>query len=131
MGGSGRRRALVLAAGFGVRLAAARAQPAGWPAPFEQRGIEVEVRDAANGVVARDRAYREARRRAWLRLRAALQEPEAPATEAEILAMVASIIVEQEHVAPRAYRGRLTIRFDPDRVAAIVGLYPPDEEEPD
>lgn len=115
---------------LGLLATTARAQPAAWPKPYELVGIAVEVADATNGVVARDQAYRDALRRAWLLLKIALEQPLVRATDKEISDMVAAILVEQERVWPHGYSGRLTVRFDPQQVAAVAGIAQPEPETP-
>lgn len=115
---------------LGLLASAARSQPAAWPLPYEQSGIAVEVAGAADGVIARDQAYGQALRQAWLLLKLALAQPLARASDRQIGDMVAAILVEQEHVSPHGYRGRLTVRFDPHKVAAVAGIAPPAPEEP-
>lgn len=123
-------RRACLATILGLLVTPARSESNAWSAPYEQAGIAVEVSHAVDGVVARDLAYREAIRRAWLRLKLALAQPLARASDREIEDMVASIIIEEERVLPNGYRGRLTVRFDPQRVEAIAGLLPPEPDLP-
>ena len=84
---------------------------------YSQRGIPAEA-SAENGVIARDRAHAAARRIAWDRLAGGLGITRA-ASDAQIEAMVASIVIEEERILAQRYAGRLTVNFNPSRVRAF------------
>jgi len=79
--------------------------------PQRQSGIMVEA-SAADAVQARDRALAQGRREAYARMSAATGAPGATASDAQIEAMVASIIIEQERVTSTRYTGRITVVFN-------------------
>lgn len=105
-------------------LAAARAQdapPASAPAAisFTQRGVPAEA-TAENGVVARERALANGRRAAWERIASAAGVTRS-LSDAQIEAMVTSIIIEEERTSPTRYTGRITVNFNPGRARAYTG----------
>jgi len=79
--------------------------------PQRQTGIVVEA-TAADAVQARDRALAQGRREAYARMSAATGAPGATASDAQIEAMIASIIIEQERVTSTRYTGRITVVFN-------------------
>ncbi len=79
--------------------------------PQRQTGIVVEA-TAADAVQARDRALAQGRREAYARMSAATGTPGATASDAQIEAMIASIIIEQERVTSTRYTGRITVVFN-------------------
>lgn len=103
-------------------MAAPRAQetPAA-PAPvsFTQRGVPAEA-TAENGVVARERALANGRRAAWERIASASGAGRG-LSDAQIEAMVTSIIIEEERTSPTRYVGRITVNFNPGRARAYTG----------
>jgi len=99
-------------------LATPRAQDGG-VVSYTQRGVPAEA-TAENGVIARERALAAGRRAAWNRI-AAAAGVDRPLSDAQIEAMVTSIIIEEEHVSPTRYAGRITVNFDPDLVRAALG----------
>lgn len=103
-------------------MAAPRAQesPAA-PAPvsFTQRGVPAEA-TAENGVVARERALANGRRAAWERIASASGSGRG-LSDAQIEAMVSSIIIEEERTSPTRYVGRITVNFNPGRARAHTG----------
>lgn len=86
---------------------------------YAQRGIPAEA-TAENAVVARDRALAAGRRAAWERLAAQLGSSRT-LSDAQIEAMVDSIIIEQERTTPTRYAGRITVNFNPGRVRGATG----------
>ena len=107
-------------------MAAPRAQdeaaaPAAAPAPisFTQRGVPAEA-TAENGVVARERALANGRRAAWERIASAAGVTRS-LSDAQIEAMVTSIIIEEERTSPTRYTGRITVNFNPGRARAYTG----------
>jgi hypothetical protein len=86
---------------------------------YAQRGIPAEA-TAENAVVARDRALAAGRRAAWERLSAQLGSSRT-LSDAQIEAMVDSIIIEQERTTPTRYAGRITVNFNPGRVRGATG----------
>ncbi len=103
-------------------LAAARAQEApAAPAAisFTQRGVPAEA-TAENGVVARERALANGRRAAWERIASAAGVTRS-LSDAQIEAMVTSIIIEEERTSPTRYTGRITVNFNPGRARAYTG----------
>jgi len=101
-------------------LAAARAQdtPAAPAAiSFTQRGVPAEA-TAENGVVARERALANGRRAAWERI---VGPGGRGLSDAQIEAMVTSIIIEEERTSPTRYTGRITVNFNLGRARAYTG----------
>lgn len=116
----------LLAAAIPLALPAApaRAQPAPAEAasgnPFTQRGVPAEA-TAENGVLARERALAAGRRAAWARLAAEAGAPGTGLSDAQIDALVDSIVIEEERVTPTRYAGRITVNFNPGRVRGQLG----------
>ncbi len=77
---------------------------------MRQTGIIVDA-TAADAVQARDRALAQGRRDAFNRLAAATGAPAPSLSDAQIEAMVASMIIEQERVSSTRYSGRITVVF--------------------
>ncbi len=103
-------------------LAAPRAQDApAVPAAisFTQRGVPAEA-TAENGVIARERALANGRRAAWERIASASGSTRT-LTDAQIEAMVSSIIIEEERTSPTRYTGRITVNFNPSRARSYTG----------
>lgn len=75
---------------------------------YSQRGVPAEA-TAENGVVARDRALASARRIAWGRV--AGDNAARSLTDAQIEALVESIIIEEERTGPTRYAGVVTVNF--------------------
>lgn len=99
--------------------AAARAQDAPAAVSYVQRGVPAEA-TAENGVIARERAFVAGRRAAWDRIAGAAGVTR-QLSDAQIEAMVASIIIEEERTSPTRYAGRITVNFVPARVRAVTG----------
>ena len=119
-----RLRAIALAAALGCALGlsgAARAEgdePSA-PAPetpLIQRNIPAEA-TAENAVLARDRALLAGQRIAYEQMAASLGLP-ANASDADIQALVASLVIESERITPRGYAARITVNFNPPGRAA-------------
>ena len=116
-----RLRAIALAAALGCALgqpAAPRAQggpdASSAPAsetPLVQRNIPAEA-TAENAVLARDRALLAGQRIAYERMAASLGLP-ANASDGDIQALVASLVIESERITPRGYTARITVNFNP------------------
>jgi hypothetical protein len=109
--------ALALAAALPVSAPRAQEEPAA--VSYVQRGVPAEA-TAENGVVARERALASGRRAAWERIASAAGVTRS-LTDAQIEAMVASIIIEEERTSPTRYSGRITVNFVPGRVRAVTG----------
>ena len=99
--------------------AAPRAQDAPPAISFSQRGVPAEA-SAANGVIARERAFVAGRRVAWERIASAAGVTRS-LSDQQIEAMVTSIIIEEERSTPTRYTGRITVNFDPGQVRALAG----------
>lgn len=98
---------------------APRAQEAPAAVSYVQRGVPAEA-TAENGVIARERAFVAGRRAAWERIAGAAGVTR-QLSDAQIEAMVASIIIEEERTSPTRYAGRITVNFIPARVRAVTG----------
>jgi hypothetical protein len=98
---------------------AARAQEAPAAVTYSQRGVPAEA-TAENGVIARERAFVAGRRAAWERIASAAGVTRT-LSDAQIEAMVTSIIIEEERTSPTRYSGRITVNFNPGRVRAVTG----------
>lgn len=85
-----------------------------------QRGIPAEA-TAENGVLAREKALAAGRRLAWEKLAAEAGVSPGSLSDSRIEAMVSSIVIEQERIAPTRYTGRITVNFDPSRARAALG----------
>ncbi|WP_137125622.1 hypothetical protein [Roseomonas sp. HF4] len=106
--------------GLAVTIPAARAQEeAPATVSYVQRGVPAEA-TAENGVIARERALASGRRAAWDRIASAAGVSRS-LTDAQIEAMVASIVIEEERTSPTRYSGRITVNFVPSRVRAVTG----------
>ncbi|UPY36011.1 hypothetical protein [Sediminicoccus sp. KRV36] len=89
--------------------------------PLVQRGVPAEA-TAENAVLARDRAHASARRIAYLRLmEASGGTTSSTPSDSQLESMVAALIVEEERTTPTRYSGRLTVQFNPGRVASATG----------
>jgi hypothetical protein len=108
-------------------LAPARAQEMAAQAsanPYVQSGIPAEA-TAENGVMARERAFAAGRRAAWNRLATELGISPPAVSDAQLEAMVTSIVIEQERVSPTRYSGRITVNFNPGRTRGVLGSRAP------
>jgi hypothetical protein len=114
--------ALACALALPLPLAAQTADPPG-DNPLVQRDVPAEA-TAENAVVARDRALASGQRIAYQRMAAALGMPQA-ASDAQIEAMVSSLVIESERITPRGYSARITVNFNPDGMAARAPQAPP------
>lgn len=115
--------ALILVLTGGMALAqssdpALSGSGAGPVVSFSQRGVPADA-TAENGVIARDRALAAGRRAAWDRIAGAIGTSRT-ASDAQIEAMVGSIIIEEERITPTRYSGRITVNFNPGRVRAFA-----------
>ncbi|MEW4447492.1 heavy-metal-associated domain-containing protein [Qipengyuania sp. JC766] len=77
-------------------------------------GIEVDER-GDNPEDARQNGWREAQRKAW----AQLGGPSI--SDSQLDSMVSAIVIEQEQIGPRRYRGTLGVVFDRGRAGALLG----------
>jgi hypothetical protein len=111
------RRAL-LGAAMAALLAPQIAHAQSDENPLVQRGVPAEA-TAENAVVARDRALAAGQRLAYERMAAATGLP-ARLSDSQIEALVQSLIIESERITPRGYTARITVNFNPQRVAAMA-----------
>ena len=123
-----RLRAIALAAALGCALGLsgpARAEvgddevegsSAAADTPLIQRNIPAEA-TAENAVLARDRALLAGQRIAYEQMAASLGLP-ANASDSDIQALVASLVIESERITPRGYAARITVNFNPSGRAA-------------
>jgi len=112
--------------GLGAADAAAQALPAAQAEggeisanPYSRHGVPAEA-TAENAVVARTRAIASAQRLAYERMAGDLDLPKG-LSDSQIDQMVSSIIVEEERTSRTTYSGRLTVNFNPGRVARATG----------
>lgn len=117
--GKNHAAALFATALLALAPAAPRAQEAPPAISFTQRGVPAEA-TAENGVIARERALAAGRRAAWERIAAAAGVTRT-LSDAQIEAMVSSIIIEEERTSPTRYSGRITVNFNPARARAYTG----------
>lgn len=102
----------------GVALAPAVAQED----PLVQRGIPAEA-TAETAVLAREQALNSGQRLAYERMAASLGlSPGASAQQID--SMVRSLVIESERITARTYTARITVNFNPQRVAAAGGRMP-------
>ncbi len=90
--------------------------------PLVQRGVPAEA-TAETAVIARDRALNAGQRTAYDRMAAALGLPRG-IPDAQIEGLVQSLVIESERITQRGYAARLTVNFNPSRVAAMGGRNP-------
>lgn len=90
---------------------------------YSQRGVPAEA-TAENGVVARDRALASARRIAWGRV--AGDNAARGLSDAQIEALVESIIIEQERTGPTRYAGVVTVNFRRSGSQAVLSGVDPE-----
>lgn len=102
--------------------APALAQTAAEDNPLVQQGIPAEA-TAENAVIARDRALASGQRLAYERLAAALGLPRS-LPDQQIENLVQSLVIESERITPRGYTARITVNFNPQRVASLSGRSP-------
>jgi hypothetical protein len=115
--------ALRLLRTLGLFLALALATPAlAQEDPLVQRGIPAEA-TAETAVLAREQALNNGQRLAYERMASSLGlNPRA--SDAQIEGMVRSLIIESERISARSYTARITVNFNPQRVAAAGGRPP-------
>lgn len=113
--------ALIATALLALAVPAAAQEAPAAPAAisFTQRGVPAEA-TAENGVIARERAFVAGRRAAWERIAGAAGVTR-QLSDAQIEAMVTSIIIEEERTTPTRYAGRITVNFNPGRARAYTG----------
>ncbi len=122
--------ALVLLPATGLPRSGGRALAQGAPAEatvpasggYTQRGVPAEA-TAEDAVQARERAYASAQRVAYERMAGELGLPPS-LSAAQIDRLVRSVVVEQERASRTGFAGRVTVNFDPRRVAALGGRAP-------
>lgn len=90
---------------------------------YSQRGVPAEA-TAENGVVARDRALASARRIAWGRV--AGDNAARGLTDAQIEALVESIVIEEERTGPTRYAGVVTVNFRRSGSQAVLSGVDPE-----
>ena len=83
--------------------------------PLVQRGVPADA-TAENAVVARDRALVSGQRVAYERMAATLGLPRS-LPDQQIEQLVSSLVIESERVTARGYSARITVNFNPQRVA--------------
>jgi hypothetical protein len=97
--------------------------------PLVQRGVPAEAA-ADNAVAARERAHASARRIALQRAAEALGATPPALSDAQIEALVAALVIEEERTTPTRYIGRLTVQFAPGPLGAALGRSLPGGEAP-
>lgn len=120
--GKNHAAALIATALLLVAVPAAAQDTPATPPPaisFTQRGVPAEA-TAENGVIARERALANGRRAAWERIAGAAGVTRS-LTDAQIEAMVSSIIIEEERTSPTRYAGRITVNFNPSAARSYTG----------
>ncbi|MBB5689275.1 hypothetical protein FHS88_001400 [Roseomonas alkaliterrae] len=117
--GKNHAAALIATALLVLAPAPVPAQDAPAAVSFTQRGVPAEA-TAENAVIARERALAAGRRAAWERIAAATGASRT-LSDAQIEAMVSSIIIEEERTTPTRYAGRITVNFNPARARAMTG----------
>lgn len=91
--------------------------------PLVQRNVPAEA-TAENAVVARDRALAAGQRIAYERMAAAMGLPRT-ASDAQIEAQVASLVIESERITPRGYAARITVNFRAPGAGMATPAAPP------
>ena len=92
---------------------------------YTQRNVPAEA-TAEDAVKAREQAYASAQRIAYGRMAAELGLPTG-LSASQIDGLVSSIVVEQERASRTGFTGRVTVNFNPRRVAALGGRAPAGE----
>lgn len=86
---------------------------------YTQRGVPAEA-TAKNAVEAREQAYASAQRIAYERMAGELGLPTG-LSASQIDRLVSSVVVEQERSTLTGFSGRVTVNFNPGRVAVLGG----------
>ena len=86
---------------------------------YTQRGVPAEA-TAENAVKAREQAYASAQRIAYQRMAGEMGLPTG-LSASQIDRLVSSVVVEQERSTLTGFSGRVTVNFNPGRVAALGG----------
>jgi hypothetical protein len=118
---------ILLAAGLAGGLpplgaGAALAQATAEDNPLVQRGVPAEA-TAETSVIARDQALSAGQRIAYDRMAAALGLARG-IPDSQIEGMVQSLVIESERITTRSYTARITVNFNPGRVAGAGGRVP-------
>jgi len=92
---------------------------------YNQHGVPAEA-TAENAVKARELAYASAQRIAYGRMATELGLPQG-LSAGQIEGLVSSVVVEQERSTLTGFNGRVTVNFNPRRVAALGGHAPAGE----
>jgi hypothetical protein len=106
---------LAAAPAWTLAVPPAHAQAVAEDNPLVQRGVPAEA-TAENAVVARDRALAAGQRIAYDRMAGQLGLPRG-LSDSQIEALVSSLVIESERITPRGYSARITVNFNPQRVA--------------
>ncbi|MFT8245118.1 hypothetical protein [Roseomonas sp. BN140053] len=115
--------ALLLAPLVAATPALAQDAPATPPSGgYTQRGVPAEA-TAEDAVKAREQAYASARRIAYSRMAGELGLPSS-LSDSQIEGLVSSTVVEQERSSRTGFSGRVTVNFNPRRVASLGGRVP-------
>ncbi|MBU8539096.1 hypothetical protein [Falsiroseomonas tokyonensis] len=93
--------------------------------PLVQRGVPAEA-TAETAVQAREQALNAGQRLAYERMAAATGLSASASTQ-QIESMVRSLVIESERINARTYTARITVNFNPQRVAAAGGRVPAGE----
>ncbi|UFN47529.1 hypothetical protein LPC08_16095 [Roseomonas sp. OT10] len=89
---------------------------------YTQRNVPAEA-TAEDAVKAREQAYASAQRIAYERMASELGLPTG-LSASQIDRLVSSIVVEQERASRTGFTGRVTVNFNPGRVASLGGRAP-------
>lgn len=90
--------------------------------PLVQRGVPATA-TAETAVMAREQALNAGQRLAYERMAASLGLSASASTQ-QIESMVRSLVIESERITARTYTARITVNFNPQRVAAAGGRVP-------
>ncbi len=90
---------------------------------FAVQGVEVDVTDAS-AAAAKDKALLEVQMKAFRKLAENIGSPEIVAEvsaydEKKVVPYLKSLSIEEESISPGRYKGKLTVRFLPDKIKAL------------
>ena len=90
---------------------------------FAVQGVEVDVTDIS-ATVAKDKALLEVQMKAFRKLAENIGSPEIVETiatyePAQVVPYLKSLSIEEESISPGRYKGKLTVRFLPEKIKAL------------